>query len=86
LIIFAATVVLWLLWNLITTFDRQSNTHQAMVTKHPNHSLELEWLLTGLPVGILMMIAFPSFRMLYLMDDTMDATFQQWRMMTTSSQ
>jgi cytochrome c oxidase subunit 2 len=84
IIIFAATVVLWFLWNLMTTFDRRSNTHTAMVTKHPNHSIELEWFLTGLPVVVLLMIAFPSFRLLYLMDDTMDATFtlkavaQQW--------
>jgi len=83
LIIVVAGVVLWLLWSLMTTFDRRS-IGISMITKHPNHSIALEWFLTVLPVLFLLMIAFPSFRLLYLMDDTMDATLtvkavaQQW--------
>ena len=80
-IINGATGVLFLLFKLITTFDRNSS---SLVRNHPTHSIEVEWLLTGLTVLLLLVIAFPSFRLLYLMDDSIDATMtlkavaEQW--------
>ena len=60
--------VLWILASIITNF-RSKTTREHIVYKYANHGtlIELVWTIT--PAFILMAIASPSFKLLYLIDE-----------------
>jgi len=57
--------VFWVFFALITTYG--SETH-PIAHKYLTHGTVLELIWTITPALILMFVAFPSFRLLYLMD------------------
>ena len=80
-LVLIAVAVFWLLGSIIYFY---SGSRQQIVHKYLNHGtiLELVWTIT--PALILIAIAFPSFRLLYLLDEvtsptvTIKVTGHQW--------
>jgi len=58
--------VLWLLSSVITNFHSNKST---IVYKYANHGTLIELIWTITPALVLIAIAFPSFKLLYLMDE-----------------
>ena len=57
--------VFWVLMNVIYVFN---SSKSSLVHKYLNHGTLLETIWTIMPALVLIAIAFPSFRLLYLMD------------------
>jgi len=80
-LVLIAVAVFWLLGSIIYFYN---GSRQQIVHKYLNHGtiLELVWTIT--PALILIAIAFPSFRLLYLLDEvtsptvTIKVTGHQW--------
>ena len=62
-------VVTWLLISIIRHFTKST---RAISHKHMIHGTTLEIVWTITPAVILMLIAFPSFQLLYLMDEVIE--------------
>ena len=64
-LIIISVVVFWVFFVIVTTFSSESH---PIAHKYLNHGtlLELVWTIT--PAFILLFVAYPSFRLLYLMD------------------
>lgn len=60
-------VVSWILFSTVYRFNKSSIVH-----KYHNHSTIIELIWTISPALILIAIAFPSFKLLYLMDEVID--------------
>lgn len=58
--------VIWILFTIILNYNT-NNTQ--IIYKYTNHSTILELIWTIIPAFILIAIAFPSFKLLYLMDE-----------------
>ncbi len=61
--------VFWLIFSLIRHF---SSTKTGIIHKYLNHSTVLELIWTVSPAFILVAIAFPSFKLLYTLDEVID--------------
>jgi cytochrome c oxidase subunit 2 len=61
--------VSWMLSSIIVNFNSNSN---RIVYKYANHGTLIELIWTVTPAAILIAIAFPSFKLLYLMDEVID--------------
>lgn len=62
-------VVLWMMVSIIKTFIEKNN---PISYKYMNHGTLVELIWTITPAVILILIAFPSFKLLYLMDEVLD--------------
>lgn len=73
--------VLWILFSIITNFNSSKN---SIVYKYLNHGTMLELIWTVTPALVLVAIAFPSFKLLYTLDEviepalTIKVTGNQW--------
>jgi len=73
--------VSWVLLSLIINFNKSKN---KLVYRHLNHGTLIELIWTVGPALVLVAIAFPSFKLLYLMDEVIDpamtvkVTGHQW--------
>jgi cytochrome c oxidase subunit 2 len=61
--------VFWLIFSLIRHF---SSAKTGIIHKYLNHSTVLELIWTVSPAFILVAIAFPSFKLLYTLDEVID--------------
>ena len=61
--------VSWIMFSIIKNFI---NTKTAISHKYLNHGTLIELIWTITPAVILILIAFPSFKLLYLMDEVND--------------
>lgn len=66
IILFAVT------WMMITIIKNFVSTKSSISHKYMNHGTLIELIWTITPAVILILIAFPSFKLLYLMDEVMD--------------
>jgi len=64
-LIIISLAVFWVFFSLITSYGSQNN---PIAHKYLTHGTVLELIWTITPAIILMLVAFPSFRLLYLMD------------------
>ena len=55
-------------WMLTSTVRKYNSYHTLIVHKYQNHGTLIELIWTITPAVILIAIAFPSFKLLYLMD------------------
>lgn len=67
---FLAIIVFSVSWIIVSIISNFSRTY--MSNKYINHGTLIELIWTIWPALILIMIAFPSFKLLYLMDDVID--------------
>jgi cytochrome c oxidase subunit 2 len=73
--------VSWVMLSVMTNFNYSSN---KLVYRHLNHGTLIELIWTVGPALVLVAIAFPSFKLLYLMDEVIDpamtvkVTGHQW--------
>lgn len=73
--------VTWVIISIILNFSHDKN---PIVMKYLNHGTLIEVIWTSLPAVVLIAIAFPSFKLLYLMDEvispsmTVKAVGHQW--------
>lgn len=65
-------ILLAVSWILITAMRLYSNKNNKIVYKYANHGTLIELIWTISPALVLVAIAFPSFKLLYLMDDVLD--------------
>jgi cytochrome c oxidase subunit 2 len=66
-----SVAVFWVLGSIIYYY---SNTNSPIVHKYLNHGTLIELIWTVSPAFILIAIAFPSFRLLYLLDEVISPT------------
>ena len=59
-------------WMLVSLIINYTNTKSLISHKYLNHGTLIELIWTITPALILMLIAFPSFKLLYLMDEVSD--------------
>ena len=59
----------WMLWSIVRTFV---NTKSPISYKYVSHGTLIELIWTISPAIFLILIAFPSFKLLYLMDEVSD--------------
>ena len=59
-------------WMLLSIIKNYTNTESPISHKYLNHGTLIELIWTITPALILMLIAFPSFKLLYLMDEVSD--------------
>ena len=59
-------------WMLVTTIKDYTNTESPISHKYLSHGTLIELIWTITPALILILIAFPSFKLLYLMDEVSD--------------
>ena len=64
-LIIISLAVFWVFFSLITTYESK---YHPIPHKYLTHGTVLELIWTITPALILMFVAFPSFRLLYLMD------------------
>lgn len=63
--------VFWFLFSLIYNYNHKKN---SFAHKYMNHGTLLETIWTIVPALILILIAFPSFKLLYLLDEVISPT------------
>jgi cytochrome c oxidase subunit 2 len=56
-------------WMLTSTIRKFNSYERKLVHKYHNHGTLIELIWTITPAGLLIAIAFPSFKLLYLMDE-----------------
>jgi heme/copper-type cytochrome/quinol oxidase subunit 2 len=61
--------VTWMMANIVRNFAAKRS---PIAHKYMNHGTLIELIWTITPAFILILIAFPSFKLLYLMDEVMD--------------
>ena len=72
-ILFYLVIVLFAVgWMLASILKKYSNLQLSIPSKHVNHGTLVELIWTITPALILILIAFPSFKLLYLMDEISD--------------
>nr|YP_010248546.1 cytochrome c oxidase subunit 2 [Pneumocystis oryctolagi]QTK22310.1 cytochrome c oxidase subunit 2 [Pneumocystis oryctolagi] len=65
-------ILVGVFWILFSTLYRFQSTNTEIVHKYHNHNTLVEFVWTVSPALILIAIAFPSFKLLYLMDEVID--------------
>ena len=74
-ILFYLVIILFSVgWSLTSALNTYSNLQLSIPSKHVSHGTWIELIWTITPALILILIAFPSFKLLYLMDEISDAT------------
>lgn len=72
-IMFYLVIILFAVaWIMISIIKNFSSTNSPISNKYLNHGTLIELIWTITPALILMLIAFPSFKLLYLMDEVTD--------------
>ena len=72
-IMFYLAIILFTVgWTLVSTMLRYSSKESPISSKYSNHGTLIELIWTITPALILILIAFPSFKLLYLMDEITD--------------
>ena len=72
-ILFYLVIILFAVgWILLSIAKTYANTESPISNKYLNHGTLIELIWTITPALILMLIAFPSFKLLYLMDEVSD--------------
>jgi cytochrome c oxidase subunit 2 len=77
-------IILGVLWIMISTLVHYGRHKRIVAHKFLVHGTALEFIWTVLPAVVLVLIAFPSFKLLYLMDEiiepsvTIKAIGHQW--------
>jgi cytochrome c oxidase subunit 2 len=71
---FLVTIVVFVCWFLITLFTNYNNETNKKPYKFFTHSNILEIVWTIIPAAILLLIAVPSFALLYSLDELVDPT------------
>ena len=72
-IMFYLVIILFCVgWILASIINRYNNTGLSVSNKYVNHGTLVELIWTITPAVILILIAFPSFKLLYLMDEVSD--------------
>ena len=72
-ILFYLVIILFAVgWILASILKKYSNLQLTIPSKHVNHGTLVELIWTITPALILILIAFPSFKLLYLMDEISD--------------
>ncbi len=66
---FIAVLVSWMLISILVNFTKAK---RSISHKHMIHGTELELIWTVTPAVVLVFIAFPSFQLLYLMDEVIE--------------
>ena len=61
-------------WMMFVTMFKFNSTKTGIIHKYHNHGTVIELLWTVTPAFILIAIAFPSFKLLYLMDECISPT------------
>jgi cytochrome c oxidase subunit 2 len=80
-LIIISFLVFWIIFSIFNSFNRK---HSLVVYKYHNHGTLIELIWTILPRLVLIAIAFPSFKLLYLIDEitdpaiTIKAAGHQW--------
>ena len=80
-LIIIGTLVFWILSSIILHFNEHKT---GIVAKYSNHGTLIELIWTITPALVLVCIAFPSFQLLYLIDEvispsiTIKAAGRQW--------
>ena len=65
-------IIVGVLWIMITIIYNFASENNVFVHKYLNHGTLIEIIWTVTPAFILIAIAFPSFQLLYLMDEVID--------------
>ena len=72
-ILFYLVIILFgVAWMLVSIIKNYTNQESPISHKYLNHGTLIELIWTITPALILMLIAFPSFKLLYLMDEVSD--------------
>lgn len=80
-LVLVSFLVFWILGSVVINYNSNA---QAIAIKYSSHGTLIELIWTITPALILILIAFPSFKLLYLMDEvisptlTVKATGNQW--------
>ena len=69
---YLAIILFTVTWMMITIIKNFVHTKSQIAHKYMNHGTLIELIWTITPAVILILIAFPSFKLLYLMDEVMD--------------
>ena len=69
---YLAIILFTVTWMMITIIRSFVSTKSLISHKYMNHGTLIELIWTITPAVILILIAFPSFKLLYLMDEVMD--------------
>jgi len=69
---YLAIILFTVTWIMITIIRSFVSTKSLITHKYMNHGTLIELIWTITPAVILILIAFPSFKLLYLMDEVMD--------------
>ena len=69
---YLAIILFTVTWILITITKSFVSKNSSISNKYMNHGTLIELIWTITPAVILILIAFPSFKLLYLMDEVMD--------------
>ena len=69
---YLAIILFTVTWMMITIIRNFMATKSPIAHKYMNHGTLIELIWTITPAFILILIAFPSFKLLYLMDEVMD--------------
>ena len=69
---YLAIILFTVTWILITITKSFVSKNSLISNKYMNHGTLIELIWTITPAVILILIAFPSFKLLYLMDEVMD--------------
>ena len=69
---YLAIILFTVTWMLVTVIRDFVSTKSPIAHKYMNHGTLIELIWTITPALILILIAFPSFKLLYLMDEVMD--------------
>lgn len=59
-------------WIMVSTIKNFSSNQSQIIHKYHNHGTLIELIWTITPAFVLVAIAFPSFKLLYLMDEVID--------------
>lgn len=69
---YLAIILFSVIWMMITVIRNFIVSKSPISHKYMNHGTLIELIWTITPALILILIAFPSFKLLYLMDEVMD--------------